>query len=111
MQTLENSELFHRLEMIGSSILFVYDDDESSDFTPKAWMIDFAKTIELPKIDADDEWWELNRHSSKNSVNNYTVPHELSHIARWEPQNHEDGYLLGLSSLVDLWGSDRWRIG
>ena len=69
--------------MVGSSILFVYDDGargdrETSVDTAAAHMIDFAKTEELP-----DEA-------------------RLTHTADWELGNREEGYLTGLDNLIAL---------
>lgn len=75
------SEWFHRHEVVGSSILFVYDDSEGEGVagTAAAKMIDFAKTEELPDGGT------------------------LTHAAEWELGNREDGYLTGLDNLIAIW--------
>ncbi|TKR92487.1 hypothetical protein L596_007131 [Steinernema carpocapsae] len=70
-KSVENSEFFRTHEVVGSSILIVYDDQKAS-----AWMIDFAKSTRVPG--------ELS----------------LNHRTKWSVGNHEDGYLLGLDNLI-----------
>lgn len=59
-------------ELIGSSLLILYDHTG----TKGVWMIDFGKTskVELP----------------------------LTHSEPWVLGNHEDGYLRGLDSIIDI---------
>jgi 1D-myo-inositol-triphosphate 3-kinase len=72
---LEQSEFFQRHEVIGSSLLFVYD---STDLC-SVHLIDFGKTIPLaPGI-------------------------SINHRSPWVEGNHEDGYLWGLDNLIRLW--------
>ena len=71
-------------EVVGSSLLFVYDEDDGGP-PPSCWMIDFAKTMQ---VDAAA-----------------VPPPGLTHRAKWELGNHEDGYLSGLDSLIDVWGA------
>uniref|UniRef100_A0A3Q4M3V6 Kinase n=1 Tax=Neolamprologus brichardi TaxID=32507 RepID=A0A3Q4M3V6_NEOBR len=68
---LKNSPFFRTHEVIGSSLLFVHDHSKAS-----VWMIDFGKTTPLP----DSQ--------------------ELRHNVPWSEGSREDGYLIGLSSLV-----------
>lgn len=70
---MEFSEFFRTHEIIGSSLLFVHDTRHAS-----IWLIDFAKTIELPE-------------------NTY-----ITHDRKWEVGNHEDGYLIGLNNLIEI---------
>lgn len=70
---LEASKYLQRHEVIGSSILIVYDDCRVG-----AWLIDFAKTKPLP-----------------NGVT-------LDHRSPWSPGNHEEGFLLGLDNLIQV---------
>ena len=81
---LEASEFFATHEVVGSSLLFVYDEDDGGP-PPSCWMIDFAKTMQ---VDAAA-----------------VPPPGLTHRAKWELGNHEDGYLSGLDSLIDVWGA------
>lgn len=67
------SIFFSRHEVIGSSLLFVHDKTKAN-----VWLIDFAKTLVLPeKIFID-------------------------HKSEWQVGNHEDGYLIGIQNLIDL---------
>lgn len=63
-------------QIIGSSLLFVYDSNSKANI----WMIDFGKTIQTPD----------NVH--------------LRHDVPWVEGNREDGYLIGLISLISLLG-------
>lgn len=72
-KALIKSEFFRIHELIGSSLLFVHDSNKAS-----VWMIDFAKTQPLPdgiKID---------------------------HKSPWVVGNHEDGYLIGVENLIQI---------
>lgn len=71
--TLGFSEFFKRHEVIGSSLLFVHDRHHAS-----VWLIDFAKTVVLPE-----------------SVT-------IGHDRKWKVGNHEDGYLIGINNLIDI---------
>ncbi|XP_014862969.1 PREDICTED: inositol-trisphosphate 3-kinase A-like [Poecilia mexicana] len=68
---LRSSEFFRKHEVIGSSLLFVHDHSKAS-----VWMIDFGKTMPLP--------------DSK----------EVQHGVPWVEGNREDGYLIGLTSIL-----------
>ena len=54
-------------------MLFVHDQKHAG-----IWLIDFAKTIILP-----------------NDV-------KINHASEWIVGNHEDGYLIGLNNLIDI---------
>jgi Inositol polyphosphate kinase len=71
--TLECSDFFKTHEIIGSSLLFVHDKQKAG-----VWLIDFAKTILLP-----------------DNVN-------ITHNNKWKVGNHEDGYLIGINNLIDI---------
>ena len=71
--TLEHSEFFKTHEIIGSSLLFLHDKKHAS-----CWLIDFAKTDTLP-----------------DNI-------EITHKKNWEVGNHEDGYLVGLNNIIDI---------
>ncbi|XP_041374297.1 inositol-trisphosphate 3-kinase homolog isoform X2 [Gigantopelta aegis] len=70
----ECSKFFTTHEIIGSSLLIMYDKQDKSG----VWMIDFAKTI---PIDAGMV---------------------LNHRSPWQLGNHEDGYLNGMDSLIEV---------
>jgi len=70
---LRRSPLFSKHEFIGSTLLFVADKHGRSG----VWMIDFGVTIEHEEA--------------------------LRHDIDWEPGNREDGYLIGLASLIRQW--------
>lgn len=74
--TLEHSDFFRTHEIIGSSLLFLHDRKQAS-----CWLIDFAKTGPIPE--------EI----------------EITHKKHWEVGNHEDGYLLGLSNIIEIFES------
>ena len=61
------------LQIIGSSILFVHDENKAS-----LWIIDFGKTRLLPD----------------RIRPTHTIP--------WTRGSHEDGYLIGLDNLISL---------
>ena len=61
------------LQLIGSSLLFIHDQNKAN-----IWMIDFAKTHPLP------------------------AGIQIDHRSPWRVGNHEDGYLIGLANLTQL---------
>ena len=63
----------HFKKLIGSSLLFVHDDNDSN-----IWMIDFGKTSALP-------------HGIK-----------ITHSSKWEEGNYEDGYLIGIGNIINI---------
>jgi len=67
------SPFFSRHEMIGSSLLFIHDDHKAS-----IWMIDFEKSTPVPLNQA------------------------ITHSVPWEHGTREDGYLIGLNSLISI---------
>ncbi|KAL0280966.1 UNVERIFIED_CONTAM: hypothetical protein PYX00_002107 [Menopon gallinae] len=71
--TLEVSIFFSSHEVIGSSLLFVHDKKNAN-----IWLIDFAKTLMLPE---------------------HTF---IDHKSNWEVGNHEDGYLIGINNLIQI---------
>ncbi|XP_066902477.1 inositol-trisphosphate 3-kinase homolog isoform X4 [Halyomorpha halys] len=72
---LDQSVYFKKHEVVGSSILILYDDTKVG-----AWLIDFAKTREVPEDIT------------------------LNHRVQWEPGNHEEGFLFGLDNLIKVLG-------
>ncbi|XP_029965258.1 inositol-trisphosphate 3-kinase B-like [Salarias fasciatus] len=70
-EALKTSEFFRTHEVIGSSLLFVHDGNKAN-----VWMIDFGKTTPLPDS------------------------RELQHDVSWVEGSKEDGYLIGLTSLI-----------
>ncbi|KAK1124944.1 hypothetical protein K0M31_006289 [Melipona bicolor] len=78
--TLKASPFFASHEVVGSSLLFVHDAKNAG-----IWMIDFAKTLPLPQ------------HLPR-----------ISHDAEWKVGNHEDGYLIGVNNLIDIF-QDIWN--
>ncbi|KAM7389868.1 hypothetical protein PAMP_023817 [Pampus punctatissimus] len=69
---LKNSPFFRTHEVIGSSLLFVHDHSNKAN----VWMIDFGKTNPVP------------------------LTSQLRHNVPWAEGNREDGYLIGLTSLI-----------
>ena len=72
-QSLEQSSFFRQHELIGSSLLFVHDEKKAN-----IWLIDFGKTVPVPE--------NL----------------EIDHKSAWEVGNHEDGYLIGLDCILNI---------
>ncbi|KAI3351668.1 hypothetical protein L3Q82_020502, partial [Scortum barcoo] len=73
---LKNSLFFRTHEVIGSSLLFVHDHSSKAN----VWMIDFGKTTPVPDTN------------------------QLLHDVPWVEGSREDGYLIGLSSLITSLG-------
>merc|ERR1712107_177209 len=71
----KSSNFFATHEMVGTSLLFVLDSDGKSG----VWMIDFAKCRKV------------------------TPETTITHSVAWEYGNHEDGWLVGLESLLSIW--------
>ncbi|CAJ0573018.1 unnamed protein product, partial [Mesorhabditis spiculigera] len=69
----EHSEFFAAHEVVGSSLLLMYDRDQVG-----VWAIDFAKSTRI----------EAGRR--------------LSHRDTWTPGNNEDGYLMGIDNLIQI---------
>lgn len=59
--------------MIGSSLLFVHDSKKAT-----IGIIDFGKTRTLP-----------------NHI-------QINHKSEWIDGNHEDGYLIGIDNLIEI---------
>lgn len=70
-QQFENSPYFQTHEVIGSSILIMYDSQHVG-----AWVIDFAKTLPVP-----------------NGL-------KVTHRQAWQQGNHEEGWLTGIDNLI-----------
>ncbi|KAG9272559.1 inositol-trisphosphate 3-kinase A-like [Astyanax mexicanus] len=73
-ETLKESAFFSSHEVIGGSLLFVHDHTGKANI----WMIDFGKTT--PTLEGV----------------------HLKHDVPWVEGNHEDGYVIGLNSLISL---------
>lgn len=71
-EAVESSEFFRTHEVVGSSLLFMYDSVHAG-----VWMIDFAKSTPVEGS-------------------------EINHRLEWEMGNHEDGYLIGLDNLIRI---------
>ncbi|XP_034546285.1 inositol-trisphosphate 3-kinase B-like [Notolabrus celidotus] len=71
-EALKSSLFFRTHEVIGSSLLFVHDHSGNASI----WMIDFGKTTPVPDTS------------------------ELQHDVPWSEGSREDGYLIGLTSLI-----------
>ena len=71
--TFKTSKFFQTHEVIGSSLLIIYDEKQVG-----VWMIDFAKTVPL----------------SENV--------QIDHYSKWSYGNHEDGYLFGIDNLINI---------
>lgn len=75
-QALIQSRFFLTHEFIGCSLLFVHSDTDAN-----IWLIDFAKTQPVPE--------QL----------------RITHWKKWEPGNHEDGFLVGIDNLIRIFES------
>jgi 1D-myo-inositol-triphosphate 3-kinase len=73
LEKLKESTFFCNHEMIGSSLLFVHDDKRAN-----IWIIDFGKTRRLPPGVI------------------------VTHCDEWLNGNHEDGYFIGINSLISI---------
>ncbi|CAG7837925.1 unnamed protein product [Allacma fusca] len=54
---LENSQFFKNHEVIGSSVLIIYDSHRVG-----AWIIDFAKTVQRPVSISHRKFWQMGNH-------------------------------------------------
>ncbi|KAI9561627.1 hypothetical protein GHT06_012587 [Daphnia sinensis] len=70
-QKFQESPYFQTHEVVGSSILIIYDSQHVG-----AWVIDFAKTLPLPDGLA------------------------VTHRQPWQQGNHEEGWLTGIDNLI-----------
>ncbi|XP_071103820.1 inositol-trisphosphate 3-kinase homolog [Haliotis cracherodii] len=70
----ERSNFFRTHEVIGGSLLFLYDKQGHAG----VWVIDFAKTIPVE------------------------AKMVLNHRSPWQLGNHEDGFLSGLDNLIQI---------
>ncbi|GMS99018.1 hypothetical protein PENTCL1PPCAC_21193 [Pristionchus entomophagus] len=70
---IERSTFFAEHEVVGSSLLVLFDKDQCG-----VWMIDFAKAVKAP------------------------CGRKLTHRDEWAPGNGEDGYLTGIDHLVNV---------
>lgn len=61
-------------QVIGSSLLVIYDTSGNTG----VWIIDFSKTVPLENGE------------------------KLSHLEPWSIGNHEDGFLMGLDSIIEV---------
>ncbi|XP_071453456.1 inositol-trisphosphate 3-kinase homolog [Hetaerina americana] len=86
----EQSPFFKTHEVVGSSVLLLYDENGSSSggdsssqnehCNAGAWLIDFAKTRPLPKGIS------------------------INHRNPWRLGNHEEGFLFGMDALIQMIG-------
>ena len=61
------------VQVIGSSLLLVHDNNSAN-----IWLIDFGKTVPTPP--------------------GLTV----THSSPWSVDSHEDGYIVGLDNIIDI---------
>jgi 1D-myo-inositol-triphosphate 3-kinase len=71
---LPSSEFFKHHEIVGSSLLFVYDDEDNATVT----MLDFGKTM-----------------PSKEPLR-----HDVPYV--YPTLSHEEGYLVGVENLIKI---------
>jgi len=69
---IQQSDFFKHHEVIGSSLLFLYDNDKVG-----IWLIDFAKALPV-------------------------THRQLDHVSQWQFGNHEDGYLTGILNMIKM---------
>ncbi|KAL3110238.1 hypothetical protein niasHT_015841 [Heterodera trifolii] len=77
-KAVERSEFFQTHEVVGSSLLIIYDEKRIG-----AWLIDFAKCTRTEEGQT------------------------LTHRTPWKLGNHEDGWLTGLDNLIGVLGQKR----
>ena len=69
----KSKKSYLKTKLIGSSLLFVHDKTNAG-----IWMIDFGKTRPL------------------------CAETKITHDRPWQEGNHEDGYLIGINSLINI---------
>ncbi|XP_014768331.1 inositol-trisphosphate 3-kinase homolog isoform X1 [Octopus bimaculoides] len=72
---LESSTFFMTHQLIGSSLLAIYDSTGKTG----VWLIDFTKTTPIPD------------HI------------QIDHRSRWKKNSYEDGVLFGLDNIIQIW--------
>lgn len=106
-------QLYASMEMVGSSILFVYDA-AAEVAMGSVHMIDFAKTT-IPFSGSTTEAGSTTDADLQPSVTRAEIAagsesgvravraRRLTHTEPWVLGNHEDGHLHGLRSLIRMW--------
>jgi len=108
MAALESSELYSSMEMVGSSILFVYDG-AGEVAAGSVHMIDFAKTtMPLPGDTTTNAESQPSAKTAETAAGGKGCARgvggrRLTHTEPWVLGNQEDGHLHGLRSLIRMW--------